>query len=74
MEKIKVNFVSLQRILRICCRLKESGGEIDKFEINTLQFMFRQCNEEEQLHMIKKYGEVLEFLKEKPKDAAYFDI
>ena len=63
MEKINMSFVSLQRILRVTARLVEAGGEVNQYEINTLHYLFKQCDHDEQQHMIKKYGDTLPFLK-----------
>jgi len=59
-----MSFISLQRILRIASKLKQEGGEIDQFEISTLKYLFGQCNQKQKEHILNKYGEELEFLKE----------
>ena len=63
--KITISIVGLQRILRAMCRLVDAGGEINKAEQNSINYMLHQCTYEEQDILIERYGEVLTFLKKK---------
>lgn len=57
-----MSFVSLQRILRVAYKLKENDGDLDTYEINTLKYLFDQCDSEQKEHLIKKFGDKLDFL------------
>lgn len=61
MEKIRMSFISLQRVLKIASR----AGEISEFEQNTLRYLVDQCSEEEQEHIIQRFGKQLPFLVKK---------
>lgn len=66
MEKIRMSHVSLQRILAIASR----ADELSVYEISTLKYLVSQCSEEEKQHMVKRFGEKLQFLNnsDDPKD------
>lgn len=58
MENIKMSHVSVQRILAVASRV----DELSTYETNTLKHLFKQCSKEEQQHMVKRFGEKLDFL------------
>lgn len=57
-EMFNLTFVGLQRVFKMASRTN-----VDNYEINTLVFLYNQCNEEEQKHLIKRFGDKLPFLK-----------
>ena len=58
MENIQMSHVSLQRIFAIASR----AGELSTYEVSTLKYLYSQCTDEEKQHMVKRFGEKLDFL------------
>ena len=54
-ELIKMSYVSLHRILQIIQSYVDSGGEISRYEINTLKYLVSQCHAEDQAFLKDKF-------------------
>lgn len=51
-------------MFRVADRLIDSGGCLDKFEISTYKYLFRQLNDKQKERIVCEFGENLTFLNE----------
>lgn len=61
MGEYAMSWPSVCRMIRVSYRLVELGGEIDKFEMMTINYLFRQVNEEKKQFLLEKYGDKIDF-------------